>query len=263
MPNANNRMATHPIWTLVPIGLIVLIAGTADIGRAGLLTQAELRIRLQDYSSATPSPVYGATFDGENAEGFSIDADFASLMPGNAFAGSQPLVIGATGTVNLTIGSNALGEFSGPPLAGPSTFEAALCLPTPGFPGVCFITIPFAFGGTPVSTMRTGFVATAGTPVPVSVLQAPFTTGIVFAGGTFTTPIIATGSNQLTPNGAGQTTLVTPINFAPSPGVFPQGAYFVGIAELELHYAPEPGLAVLLMWGAAWLCWQGTQRRRS
>ncbi len=259
---------------LARLALALAFASVAPFAaHATNLERAELRVRaieIGDPTNEEVSATFPASAIDSGLRGWSIDRGFASLLAGQAFAGSMPLVQDPLGSAHLTLVQNGAGLFAGDPaggaapgVSGTAPFDANLCVRTLGFPiGACAFTMPFSFGG-PVGTgTRMGFFATAGTPFTVSVAQAPFTTRTAVGGATFTPAISGMGTNQLTPDGAGQLTLVSPFQIANTTPLLTPIPAFVGIAELELHFVPEPGLAALLVWGAGWLAWRGAKHMR-
>jgi len=248
------RESSFESWLLAPLVASAIAASSPAFAEAEL-DFAELRIHVA-FSNALAPPPLGPptngtlTFLGDEPVGTALSDDHASLAAGNAFAGwdAFPLLPTTPGTfveqIDISIGSNAIGVFTGASLEGPATFDAAVT-PVVTSGGFTFVTlyVPFQLGGPAAVQPVTGVVATVGPFFYAQFHRAPFQTGPISLSGLPTSPPIQ-GFNSLTPSGDGTLLLVSPV-FVQAPGYFDMRGY----AELELRYVPEPGTTALLLWG--------------
>jgi hypothetical protein len=117
----------------------------------------------------------------------------------------------------------------------------------------------------PLSPVGFGGVSRAKGSINVTVTGAPWTTGTVFhlSGSTlvpahgFRHGPASAASSAASPSGVVQ--LVTPI-FISTAGAGSDLAWTGALGTLTLHFAPEPGTAILLGLGVGWLAWLGRAR---
>jgi len=240
------------------IGAAVVVAG-AFPALGAELDFAELRIRASFYSNdLLGPPITGTlTYPGTNAEGTALSASYASLASGNAFAGGD--AIRATTTpmsalfngMSFYVRTNSAAVFTGTSFADAIVFSGLVdaAFTESSFP-VSSAIVPLIFGA-PVALSVEGFIGTAGAPFAAFLSAGSFRTGPVAVGGTVATPVFGSGFNALTPSGQGELLLVSPLRID-APGLF----HMLAIAEVELHYVPEPGTTALLLWGAGALVWR-------
>jgi hypothetical protein len=231
------------VKALVLVLLPVLLVGVPC--EAGTLASASFRLR-GDFGSVA--------FPGAGATGTATGPGQASLGAGTAFAGTATLT-GTGLTMKLELTQNAAGSFGGTPLAGDAAFRGKVSLLSGSFE---LETLPFTMGE-PATTLVDVILPTVGAKLSFGYAAAGWTTGTAsFMDLLPSATETATGTNALSPNGAGTVTLVTPLLLvgatqAPDP-VF---------GELQLTYLPEPGAALLLVWGAACLAAAGRRRSRA
>ena len=218
------RMLALPLLLLLPAAAL-----------AAPLTSATLRIRSDDLGL---DPL---VFTATGATGTATSPTQVTLDAGAAFAGTAAGTLTSDflgfSQLGFQILANEAGSFSGSPIGGNATFAAKMTL-FPGGP-----TIPVTIGKSYLAA-RT-IVLPTGAPMPF----------MLAVQGSQWTEL----SNSLTPAGAGTLSLVAPFSFgAQSDPSFTPGM----LAELELEFAPEPGMAMLTVWGIACLGVAARQRAR-
>jgi hypothetical protein len=226
------------------LALVGLILWSAPSGAASLAS-ATLTLRGGGFGSID--------FPGPGATGTATGPTQASLDAGTAFNGTvSGLLSGFPGLFfKLQLTQNDAGSFSGSPLAGNAAFRGVLSLATASLP---IGTLPFVLGE-PFSKVTKLILPTGGFPLTVVQFASGWTTGTL----AFTqTSATAMGTNNLSANGAGTLTLVTPVLIGSTAASAP-----VIFGELSLTYVPEPGTALILGWGVLCLAALGHRRGRS
>jgi hypothetical protein len=178
-------------------------------------------------------------------------------LPGGTFSGtvSGPIKGGSVSAMAVVkLAPNGPGAFAGTPLAGPMPIRGSLRLESKigGYVDLALNS------GYDVKAFGVGGVLTYSFPKPpiggpLKLYFAPWGAGVVTVpgmGGMYT------GSDERTPGGMGQITLVTPAKIV----VEKNSTIMLGVLVVE--FVPEPGAPLLLATGAALLWALGARRRR-
>lgn len=205
-----------------------------------------------------PPAVLSAT----GATGSSTSNLAANLDPGNAFDGTATAttpnpVNGVITKLSVKFtGGNAAALFTGP---APSSVGGAARISGVASLyglGLKLLDVPVALG-VPDTIVK------SGGGVITTVVNAPWTAGIAMITGPTanrggTVMATRTGANALTPGGAGELLLVTPVKIVTNiTGTLPTFAF------LRLTYVPEPSTITLLGFGVAGLAALGRARTRA
>jgi hypothetical protein len=244
------------LWKLM--GVAALATGVATAAQAGPLSSASFSVALAGATLVFPG--VGAT--GTAAVGGNGPA---TIGAGSAFAGTQTVTL--TGTqatkspvdkIQVVIGSNAAGSFTGSPLGGTATFNGNANLYATASASSPFLAIPANFG------FSTSFTV-MGSGLSFSIVGNPWTAGVTTVtgitgqmtpnGGSNGTTLMLSGMNNLTVGGGGSLTLVSPGRVYVS-----TGNKLPVIGTLVLNYVPEPGTLLLLGSGALGLAILGRRR---
>jgi hypothetical protein len=228
------------------LGAAALLGGMAQAGPL-LAGQSSLTFTL-----GTNAPVVFPG-DGTSAGTAMSPSDF-TLAAGAAFAGTTTITLTPTAMqpltkIIITIGNNAKGAFNGAPAAGTATFTGTAINKALG---ATILKVPIQLG-------KTGTVKASGSGIKVTATGKKWTSGMttVDLGGGMS--VMATGS--LMAGTPGTAKLVAASKIVTNIGIT---TYAIG--ELALEYqsipTPEPGLALLLVTGAATLGVVGSRRTR-
>jgi hypothetical protein len=234
------------------VGLMIGALGFISVeANAGALTAAEL-----SFAIGTLPP---AVFPASGATGTATSNLSAGVAAGNAFNGTTTTTVPTTAAPPITqiqviISKNEAGNFTGgtPDAVGGNMLLAGISN-VKGFGGLTLLGVPVELG-----VPGTTDVAAAG--VNITVINASWTVGaatITGLGGMTPTAML-TGSNMLNATGSGVITLVTPVKIITN-----LAGTLAAFGVLELTYAPEPGMMLLLGVGAATMAIAGARRRRS
>jgi hypothetical protein len=229
---------------LLALALLACVLPAAPT-HAASLASATLTLRGGGFGSLA--------FPGAGATGTASSPSQAGLDAGTAFNATASGLLSAFPGVSfkLQLTQNDAGSFSGNPLVGNAAFRGSLSLFASSF---LLGTLPFVLGE-PAAETAMLIIPTAGIHVTAFLAAAGWTDGTL----AFTqTSATAMGTNNLTANGAGTLTLVTPLVIGTVPASAP-----VIFGELQLTYVPEPGTALLLTWGVVSLALAGRRRSRA
>jgi hypothetical protein len=238
------------LFSLLAVGAL-LIAGQASAAPLGAAT-------FSFQLGALPA----ASFPGVGATGTATSDTSATLDAGNAFAGAFTTLIPTTAAPPLTaiqviITANDAGAFTG---ATPGQVGGNMAVKgvsnvygIGGFPGggKPLLGVPLSVGTPNTTTLSGGGVA-------ITAIAAGWSVGTVTVTGTGdngTGVATAMGSNGLTPNGAGNLVLVTPVKVITN-----IAGTLAAFGVLSLTYVPEPGTLLLLGMGVAGLAVLGRRR---
>jgi hypothetical protein len=219
----------------------LLVAGPAA---AGPLVSAELRVSI-DGLAAVAFPGTGATGSAAGALAASVDA--GTGFAGTAITSCQVCAPPISGIYVFQTGNDA-GQFTGTPIGGVAEFRGIY--EARGFGDLVLLGIPLRVGGDTTATSTSGVSVTA-----ISGTWTAGTASVWLPGAT--APVVRTGSNELTANGAGRLLLVSPFTVLTG---LSGGTSFAGFGFLELVYVPEPRALVLIAGGIALLA-AGRARR--
>ena len=258
---------SYPSLNNLPAGNLASVSGSAPAAVAIGSNEVTLQASLYDTSPPTSWNVTFAStnfagehaaggFFGGGAPGSTSSFALASVPYGRlgvSFSGT-PTKFG--GTLHL-IGAWTARYFTAQPATSPS-FELPLS----------------PIGGSSAGTAKAQRTYPGGTVVTHTVWGFPWTTGRVVASapepsgfGDYSFPYTyqsATGSDQRTPQGAGNLKLVTPFVVRHRKSGSSLGFYHqAGVAILSLHFVPEPSTGLQLLAGLSALAvLSGLNRRR-
>jgi hypothetical protein len=246
-------MLTLPVLSRSRLLLSIALALSAWLGAAPALATpiaftGTLSLRVRTTSGSAPSTIAVP------------GAGIAQVSPG-PHVGSLALPGGAFSTTNLTVpvtdplvhpvkGMGITVQNAGGTLAG-----SGGTLPLVGVARLCLFAAcpaPIATAPIPLAAVGVGGLVTAMGAVNVTVVGAPWQTGMVTHGAFITT--VATGfahgpasATSSTAAASGVLRLVSPVLISTSLG--PSLSPWAGFAILDLHFVPEPGTALLLTAG--------------
>lgn len=189
-------LRAHEAGSRASSSLALLAAGPAA---AGLLTSAQLRVEI----GALPTVTFPAT----GATGQTLGNLEATVDAGTAFAGTvitsvtDPAAVPISG-IYVYMDSNDAGAFTGSPLGGAATFRGPYDLQAYS---LVLLSVPLRLGGAVTETR-------SELGINLSAISDTWTAGTasVWLPGA-TAPQVRTGSNELTPGGAGRLLLVSPL----------------------------------------------------
>lgn len=224
-----------------------VLAGPA--AQAGPLASAELWLELGELGTAA--------FSGAGAMGSSTGDLAASLDAGTAFSGSSTTLVTLPAPLSqlaVEITANSAVAFTGATpgsVGGAGRIGGVVALYGVG---AKLLEVPLALGVPETITKSAGGIT-------FTVIHAAWTVGTAMVTGPTgvqggTVMETRTGANALTPGGAGELLLVTPVRLTTNlVGTIPSFGF------LRLTYVPEPGTLGLLGLGMAGLAALGRRRR--
>lgn len=239
------------------LGSLVCLAwlcGGPTPARAASLHSATLTVEI---GSFTP-----LVFPAAGAIGSATSPSSVLLSMGPAFTGtaigiaSPPL--GLVDAVRLSLLTNGPGVFQGTPVGGNAAFVGFVQLRTKTL-GAVPVSLTLVLGNPFSLSGQIGTLPTIGVPIFGTFTAFPWRTDTV-AIPTPSGSATRQGANALSALGAGSISFVTPLMVRTSltgPDLVPT------FARLDLVFVPEPGTALLLLWGSLCLAVAGRRRARA